>query len=87
MPRSSKPATDEVVRAIREAAKDIDWGQVVANGGPPCFNVESGKFCLRAERWPGHGVDHPYISLEHCLQIVAPASQPRHKASGTKGTK
>ena len=42
-----------------------DWGQVVANGGPPCFHMmREGNLCLRAERWPGHPVDHHFVSLQ-----------------------
>ena len=63
-PREVKPDIDrlEELRAL----KDIDWGQVIANGGPPCFHIETGKLCLRAERWPGHHVPtfHKYVSLE-----------------------
>ncbi len=53
---------------IARAAKDPDWGQVVANGGPPCFHVTDGRFCLRAERWPGHGIMHPYVDLAAALE-------------------
>jgi len=56
--------------AIEKAVTDIDWGQVVANGGPPCFFIENGCFCLRAERWEGHGgVLHAYVSLADLLHI------------------
>jgi len=43
----------------------MDWGQVVANGGPPCFYAEGPQFCGRAERWAGHGnpAFHEYVSL------------------------
>lgn len=37
-----------------QAALHVDWQQVVLNGGPPCFCLEDGKFCLRAQRWDGH---------------------------------
>lgn len=52
------------------AAKMADWGQVIANGGPPCFHLEGQKFCLRAQRWGGH--DHPkefhaFTPLDHML--------------------
>lgn len=54
------------------AAKMIDWGQVVANGGPPCFHLEGQTFCLRAQRWEGHvpvpGKEfHAFISLDYML--------------------
>ena len=52
--------------------RHIDWGQVVANGGPPCFHVdEDGEFCLRAERWPGHDdPEHPYVSIRQLLTPI-----------------
>lgn len=35
-----------------KAAENMDWQQVVLNGGPPCFHLEKdGRFCGRAERW------------------------------------
>lgn len=51
------------------AAERADWGQVVANGGPPCFHLENGRFCLRAEPWPGHGEPgfHEFVSLRDLL--------------------
>ena len=47
----------------------MDWQQVVLNGGPPCFFVEGGHYCGRAERWPGHGNQafHNYVSLDDLL--------------------
>lgn len=56
-----------------EAARRADWIQVVLNQGPPCFHFEpdSGKFCLRAERWAGHHIDgdpgHAYVPLHNLL--------------------
>ena len=57
--------------ATKKALGCVDWGQVVANGGPPCFHVESGRFCLRAERWGGHNlpeakadIGHNFVSLD-----------------------
>jgi hypothetical protein len=46
-------------------APQVDWRQVVLNGGPPCFFVEKPQFCGRAKRWPGHGNEafHNYVSL------------------------
>lgn len=52
------------------AAKTIDWGQVVANGGPPCFHLKGQQFCLRAQRWEGHVYgkeSHAFISLDCML--------------------
>lgn len=56
----------------------MDWDQVVANGGPPCFHVERNtpderpRYCARAERWQGHGVTgfHPYVSLDDLLGLL-----------------
>lgn len=60
------------------AASAMDWGQVVANGGPPCFHIENGGFCGRAGRWEGHknGIDHAYIPLDILLSRVAKLAQP-----------
>lgn len=53
------------------AVVNIDWGQVLSNGGPPCFYLEApDKFCLRAQRWAGHGADHKYISLQQVLRSL-----------------
>jgi hypothetical protein len=48
---------------LEKACKEADWQQVIQNGGPPCFHLEYGEFCFRAEGWEGHGVLHPYVSL------------------------
>lgn len=55
---------------LKQAASDIDWQQVVLNGGPPCFFIEGSRFCLRAERWEGHYDLHPYISLAELLNTL-----------------
>lgn len=57
---------------LLKAASNPDWMQVVYNQGPPCFHVENGRFCLRAERWDGHKVGvvgpiHSYVSLKDLL--------------------
>lgn len=46
----------------------MDWQQVVLNGGPPCF-FDDGKgwYCGRAERWEGHGVFHAFISVSNLV--------------------
>lgn len=53
----------------------MDWSQVVANGGPPCFFVEGPQYCGRAERWQGHGnaAFHDYVSLEQLLATAVRA--------------
>ncbi len=55
---------------IAKAAKKADWQQVVLNGGPPCFHVDDNTFCLRAERWLGHGDKdfHKFTSLEDLMR-------------------
>jgi hypothetical protein len=63
---------DKKQQALLHAAKTADWGQVVANGGPPCFHLcEDGRFCLRAKRWEGHKATgwsvHKFVSLEQLL--------------------
>lgn len=55
------------------AAAIADWGQIVANGGPPCFDLESGRFCLRAKRWPGHSIYHEYVPLDSLLATRGPS--------------
>ncbi len=58
------------------AAQLADWQQVVLNGGPPCFHfgADGELFCLRAERWAGHGepddVTHKFVSLADLLRSV-----------------
>lgn len=59
------------------SAKTADWGQVRANGGPPCFHFIDGSFCLRAKRWIGHGkskhfktYDHDFVSLDEAVRSV-----------------
>src|SRR5688500_16782533 len=48
----------------------MDWGQVVLNGGPPCFFVEGPQYCGRAESWPGHGnpAFHDFVPLEYVTE-------------------
>lgn len=55
-------------QALHNACSQTDWAQIVYNGGPPCFDLDKGKFCLRAERWVGHDADHKFISLESVFQ-------------------
>jgi hypothetical protein len=48
------------------AMPQMDWQQVVLNGGPPCFAVLTERpswYCGRAQRWDGHGYDHKFVSL------------------------
>lgn len=58
---------------VRQAAKLANWEQVAQNGGPPCFYLEGDDyFCLRAERWAGHGVSgfHSYLSFDKFIELV-----------------
>lgn len=55
---------------IIKAAEKMDWMKVVLNGGPPCFHLEDGRFCGRAERWEGHkhwAQFHKFVSLADLL--------------------
>jgi hypothetical protein len=61
-------------KALEVAARNMDWGQVVANGGPPCFHLqEDGTFCGRAQRWAGHGVKdfHEFLPLDELIGLPA----------------
>ncbi len=64
---------NELKQAKILAAKNMDWRQVIENGGPPCFHLEAdGRFCGRAERWQGHefrkGLPiHNFVSLADLL--------------------
>jgi len=61
------------VESYLEAAKQMDWMQVVLNGGPPCFHIgEDGHFCGRAQRWAGHDDVHQFKSLADMIQTIAP---------------
>ena len=56
---------EKVDEKLDAALLNADWGQVIANGGPPCFHLDGDKLCFRAKRWPGHdgGSMHQYVSL------------------------
>jgi len=60
---------------LKRALASIDWFQVVANHGPPCFHIENGAFCMRAERWGGHENMHRYVSLEELFQRETKAEE------------
>ncbi len=54
-----------------QAAEQMEWVQVVLvvlNGGPPCFHLDDGLFCGRAERWAGHEDIHSFVSLADLLK-------------------
>lgn len=62
-------------RKILAAAENMDWQQVVLNGGPPCFHLDEFgvRFCGRAERWAGHGHKdcHEFTPLDKLLKSMA----------------
>jgi hypothetical protein len=64
---TDKLPSDERVE-ILELARQMDWQQVVLNGGPPCFAVDEyvDRFCGRAERWHQDGT-HKFVSLADLL--------------------
>lgn len=55
---------------IIDACRRADWGQVIANGGPPCFYLDGDTFCLRAERWAGHNRNgfHAFTPLDDLVR-------------------
>lgn len=63
----------ELEKARETAARNMDWGQVVCNGGPPCFHLEDGdnRFCGRAERWAGHDTFHKFTPLDEVIGLPA----------------
>ncbi len=66
-----------VTRELLDACQQADWGQVLANGGPPCFHLmDEGTLCLRAERWQGHGVKgfHDYKPLHALIHELLEAN-------------
>jgi hypothetical protein len=59
--------------AARFAATQMDWQQVVLNGGPPCFYLCNDQhFCGRAEKWGGHGEPgfHDFVSLADLIHAA-----------------
>lgn len=69
-------------KATIKAARNMDWQQVVLNGGPPCFHLENtGRFCGRAERWEGHKPFRPhppihkFVSLADLLKTLPTTKQ------------
>ena len=71
-------------KKVIKAAEKMAWGQVVCNGGPPCFAVmKDGRFCGRAERWFGHDIKecpkagHSFISLAEIMSAAFAAPPER----------
>lgn len=64
-------------KSAMSAAMSADWGQVIQNGGPPCFHVEGERFCFRAKRWEGHKQDqkwepiHKFVPLVELIKALA----------------
>lgn len=75
LPGTKRAAQVVGERDVAEICPLMDWEQVALNGGPPCFYVETNtpdeqpRFCGRARRWQGHGVQtfHSYVSLEEFI--------------------
>jgi hypothetical protein len=60
-------------KSLLLAAKDMDWMQIVMHQGVPCFHLcADGRFCGRAQQWPGHEDLHEFISLEDLLTSLEP---------------
>jgi len=83
---SAAPARPESAELVK-AAREMDWQQVVLNGGPPCFYLEGEKFCERAQRWAGHdltelvaGICHKYVPLDDLLEAYAASELARLRA-------
>lgn len=66
---------DQLSDKMLSAAKNMDWQQVVLNGGPPCFHLEGGSFCGRARRWAGHDDLHKYVPLDDLIQHLLTRAQ------------
>jgi len=79
----SKEYAESMCNGLMDAAKNMDWGQVVCNGGPPCFHVEGGKFCGAAERWAGHrnAEVHKFIPLSDLIEFLQRHWEESQKAA------
>lgn len=87
MSENATPAPGAGEPPTIHAAKYADWQQVAFNGGPPCFHVDADarRFCLRAERWQGHGIDrwrhdHAFVSLADLLAASSGGAAPLEQA-------
>ncbi len=70
------PNVTERLWSLHAAASIADWGQVVSNGGPPCFHIEDGRFCLRAHHWEGHPVFHKVTTLAGAIMWAQTGEWP-----------
>lgn len=91
--QSQEPSSGTVTNSAEAVAQSgsvaegrfsqMDWQQVVLNGGPPCFSTElangdrSRWYCGRAERWSGHRTLHEFVSLDDLLSAI---KESVHKA-------
>ncbi len=73
----STKAKKTAIEALLDACLYADWQQVVLNGGPPCFHLDGMTFCLRAERWQGHGINefHKFVSLHDLMKTATGAAK------------
>lgn len=53
-----EPAHHDIL--IERLKPKVDETQLALTGGPHCYHVEQGRYCGRAERWPGHGHFHEF---------------------------
>jgi len=67
MPDKESVTEQSALNELLRAAELMDWQQVVLNGGHPCFQLEQGRFCGRAERWHSDHT-HRVISLADLLR-------------------
>jgi hypothetical protein len=55
-------------KQIIQAAKQMDWMQIVLHQGEPCFHLcDDGRFCGRARTWSGHNDIHTFVALADLL--------------------
>jgi len=65
--REALSEKNERIVQLHGAASVADWQQVQLNGGPPCFHIEDGRFCLRAQWWEGHKYFHAAVTLADAI--------------------
>lgn len=61
----------------------MDWQQVILNGGPSCFALAGDldtHYCGRAQRWAGHDSHHKFVSLDDLVATVR--AEERKQAFG-----
>lgn len=65
--RRSQPPEDPVDILIN-AAREIDWREVLNRGWSPCFHIDDGRFCLHAQQWEGHPGYHLFCGLSRAIR-------------------